>query len=198
MHLHDEPIQRLTSLYWKSATLGLPESISAEILEITDEMRQFSGMLRPGILENLGLVRAVEWLTSETGARTECGASFQSGDIDRDEHFAPELELALYRIAQEALTNCQKHAQCKAVWTSVWKDGDSVGLMVADDGVGISEAPNRTDAEHFGILGMWERAEQLGGTLSVTRRNPSGTVVTARIPLTATNKQAPQEELGDV
>jgi signal transduction histidine kinase len=145
-------------------------------------VRRFSRDLRPLYLEDLGFVPALEMLAQEAGRQGGLAVEVRvEGNAHR---LPPERELALYRIAQEALNNSVQHARAQHVWLTLRFDG-GVTLSVADDGTGfqVPEQPDvLTQGGHFGLLGMRERALLAGGDLSIAASPEQGTTVTVRIP----------------
>jgi signal transduction histidine kinase len=94
-----------------------------------------------------------------------------------------DLELALFRIAQEAVGNAIKHAKATRVWIELAFEPHLVRLLVEDDGVGLTKAPGETTRAGYGLVLMQERAQQLGGTLAVESRPGAGAKVTVAVPL---------------
>jgi len=194
--LHDGPVQDLIALGQQAemarrlvergeterAQTLLEETRQAE-LETVDELRRIIGALRPVYLEDLGFLPALEMLARQTTERTSAHVKLEKeGDMRR---FAPEVELAAYRIAQEALNNAVQHAQAQHIVVRVDCDPEGLTLSVADDGVGFILPPRPdvlTRADHFGLVGMQERATRLGGTLQVDTAPGTGTRITAHLP----------------
>lgn len=182
--LHDQIGQNLTAVLLDAERLGeLLDGEQAEILddmaelakEILDEARRISYELRPAALDDLGLASAIEALCTGTARRAGIEIS-HSVDVllpalDRD------VELTIFRITQEALTNAVRHASCNHVTVRLAADQDAVVLLVADDGVGIAD----THAGG-GIRGMRERAHAIGGRLQITVPPAGGTQVSLRVP----------------
>ena len=135
--------------------------------------------LRPAILDDLGLVAAIEWQCQDFQKRTgiPCTCVTSADDIAVE----PERATALFRICQEALTNTARHAQSTAVTIKLESRSDSLQLVVADNGAGISDA-KLSDCRSLGLLGMKERVALLGGELSIQGHPGKGTTVTARLP----------------
>ena len=142
-YLHDEPLQQITDLIWRHADSDLPPAVEDELRRITYGLRNFTAGLHPAVLEHLGLVRALEWLGSEITASVGLKVVFDHRDLRPNDRIHPEIELAIYRIAQEALTNCQRHSKADTVWLQLSQEGDQVELVVEDNGVGIS-SPNKS------------------------------------------------------
>jgi len=196
--IHDDLGQALTAikidLAWLARRVSGDSSGSGQtLLEKLDEMsrmtddvigrvRRISSDLRPGVLDDLGLLAAVEWEASRFEERTgvSCVVASNLGDdvLERD------LSTAVFRIAQEALTNVARHAEASNVAIHVHRseDGRSLRLRVRDDGVGILEEAAR-EPTSLGLLGMRERARRLGGTVSTTRAPEGGTLVEVIVPL---------------
>ena len=181
-YLHDEPLQDISNLLWRDSDFGLPEALGSELRRIAENLRNFTARLQPAQLTDLGLVRSLEWLVTEAGTAGEFHYSFDPGPMGRDDRLHNTLELALYRIAQEALLNCQRHSKAANVWVGLTRGDGGVILVVEDDGIGFS-AIKRTDAsKQLGLIGMRERANQLGGRLEIIARQPFGTKVVASLP----------------
>ena len=135
--------------------------------------------LRPSILDDLGLQAALRWQASEfgkhTGARVDVEAPETDQRVDRD------IALALFRIFQETLTNIARHAKATEVAVKLSANHDSLVLQIRDNGIGLSDEDLRKPTS-LGIRGMRERAQQLGGDLSVSASPGSGTSVVISIP----------------
>jgi PAS domain S-box-containing protein len=135
--------------------------------------------LRPAILDDLGLVAAIEWQCQDFQKRTgiPCTCVTSADDIT----IIPERATALFRICQEALTNTVRHAQATAVAVKFESRSDCLELVVADNGVGISDA-ELSDRRSLGLLGMRERAALFGGEVTIQGHPGQGTSVTACLP----------------
>jgi PAS domain S-box-containing protein len=135
--------------------------------------------LRPAILDDLGLVAAIEWQCQDFQKRTgiPCTCVTSANDIA----MKPDRATTLFRICQEALTNVARHAQATAVTIKLESQSDCLELVVADNGVGISDA-EVSDRRSLGLLGMKERATLFGGDLTIQSRPGKGTTVTACLP----------------
>lgn len=141
-----------------------------------DEVRRVARRLRPGLLDDLGLLASLSALASDHAQHT-------GADVER--RFDPalpklpdEVELVVFRIAQEALTNVARHAEARRVEVSLHRFGDRLRLTVHDDGVGIGDAP-----EGAGLRGMRERSLLAQGRLDVAGDRRSGTTVTFDVPI---------------
>ena len=136
--------------------------------------------LRPGILDDLGLVAAVEWQAREYQKRTgiRCDVKVELGELDVD----AERSTALFRIFQEILTNVARHAHATKVTVAMKATGSHVVLTVKDNGKGITES-DKTGSKSLGLLGMRERALILGGEVDIHGTPAKGTTVGVRMPL---------------
>lgn len=185
--LHDEIGQRLTAvlLYLKrsAATAGEPtrselEEAQAAIRDALDEVRSVLRQLRPEALDELGLTSALAELASGFAAPTGLGIQRQlPSDLPR---MASTTELAIYRVAQEALTNVARHADATEVTLELGFDEHDVTMLVTDNGDGTTEI-----VEAGGIRGMRERAVQMNGSLSITSTPGQGTTLRLVVPLTS-------------
>lgn len=195
--LHDETAQALIALGQQvemaNKLLTTSPERAAERLEAVRQMlsetvegvRRFSRDLRPIYLEDLGFVPALEMLAGEARQQQGLAVEFRtSGPVRR---LPPEMELAAYRIVQEALHNVVQHAQAGHAWVEVRFEPQALVLRVRDDGKGF-EAPDLPDAlareGHFGLMGMQERALLYGGTLSIQSAPGRGSEITVRFTLT--------------
>jgi len=134
--------------------------------------------LRPAILEQ-GLVAALQWMTDRFGKRTGLEASFRTSHEKLE--LSPGVPLVAYRFAQEALTNVSKHAQAGKVSVDVTQAGGVLSIEVTDNGKGLN-AEDLAKARSFGIRGLHERAETVGGWVDISS-NPDGTTLILSVPL---------------
>ncbi len=162
---------------------GLQDQLEA-IRSVTQTIRRFSRDLRPSILDDLGLIPALEWLASDLSTRAGIAASvLVDGQARR---LAPEHELLVFRIAQEALRNVEKHASASEVSVNVLFTADAAEMRVTDNGRGF-RVPRLQDGVYsgkLGLLGMRERANLMGASYEVESRPGRGTRVTVRVPTT--------------
>jgi two-component system sensor histidine kinase DegS len=194
--LHDGPVQDLialghgTEMAHRLAARGetaearsLLADLQAAERETVEELRRIIGALRPSYLEDLGFLPALEMLVRQAEERTYAEVRLErQGTAHRH---APAVELAAYRIAQEALNNAVQHAQADEIIVRVHSTPEGLTLSVSDDGVGFDLPPRPdvlTQAGHFGLLGMRERATLLGGSFHIDTGPGAGTRVTARLP----------------
>lgn len=154
-------------------------------------VRKIATELRPGVLDDLGLVAALEWQAQEFQTRTSIACEFISSRADFT--LTPAVSTAVFRICQEALTNVARHARAMRITIRLQEEAYALVLTVADNGRGITdqETANRTS---LGLLGMRERALLLGGGVTIAGRSGEGTTVTVRIPLKAPSLQEGSED----
>ena len=146
-------------------------------------MRKLCTELRPGVLDDLGLMAAIEWQAREYRNRTgiQCDLKLEAGELPVD----PDRSTALFRIFQEILTNVARHAQASRVEVHMRRVDSHLHLEVRDNGRGISEA-EKAGAKSLGLLGLRERAVILGGAVEIEGVAGSGTTVRVRMPLPET------------
>jgi len=142
--------------------------------------RAIARRLRPSLLDDLGLAAAIEWMARDVAGRAGLGVNFTSDDsLGR---LPDAIGTGAYRIAQEAVTNIVRHAQASTVTIALQPEADGLRLTITDDGIGLSAAdPPQTS---LGMLGMRERAEELGGAIDWEPGASGGTRLSAWLPLT--------------
>jgi PAS domain S-box-containing protein len=189
--LHDELGQVLTALrmdsVWIYERLKSEDSKAAEraltmcrlIDKNIEDVRGMAFRLRPGVLDDLGLVDALEWYTSDFERRTEIACVFEHENVPR---LNEAVSTAAYRIAQEALTNVARHAGAGRVTVSLTSSNGFLALAVIDDGQGF-DTLHLSESEGLGIAGMRERATLVGGYLDVKSRPRNGTRVYLTVPI---------------
>lgn len=193
--IHDELGQLLTGLKidlkWfekrlpqDAGNFQLLKDKMASILELVDEtivaMRRVATQFRPGILDTLGLIAAIEWQAEEFSNRT--GIKCEFSEQLPAQLSKLECETALFRIFQESLTNVARHSQATQVKASLTRRNGSLVLQVRDNGRGITQK-EISDPHSIGLLGMRERAYIFGGEVSVSGLPGRGTTVIATIPI---------------
>jgi len=160
------------------------EKLSERVDAILDGVRRFSQDLRPSILDDLGLMPALEWLASDMTEHFNISVSVDVAGTER--RFSPEQELLLFRIAQEALSNVRKHSGAQKAWVSIRFTDKATVLSVRDAGIGFvppERLSDLTGAAKLGLAGMAERARLLGGDLRIISQPGTGTTVTVEAPI---------------
>ena len=156
--------------------------LSALIDQGIDLKRRIIEELHPSLLDHLGLAAALRWYTDETckaaAVTTEVRVSADVGRLPAD------LEIAIYRLVQESVSNACRHAKAKRIQVNVERAADGLRLVVADDGIGIDDV-NRARTQSHGLVGMSQRARALGGTFAVNSEKGAGTRVEVFVPLAA-------------
>ncbi|MCA9900312.1 MAG: sensor histidine kinase [Ardenticatenaceae bacterium] len=193
--LHDEAGQALTAL--KIALEIIQGDVPAteeslrqnldEAIALTDsardQIRMLARGLRPPALDTVGLNLTLEDFCQTFGRRTQLAIQYEGSSGLK---LSGAVNICLYRVLQEALTNVAKHAQAEQVWVKLWQDETAVHLSIADDGLGFQKkgtAPLQSSG--LGLLGMQERVELLNGRLELRTIPGEGTTVTANLPLRA-------------
>lgn len=171
--LHDEALQDLTLLGWRLDTTGDVES-AALVRHVGERLRAICGDLRLPILDDLGTGPALEWLVARVQPMAAGSVTLERSDAIRP---PPEVELAFFRVAQEAVSNAIRHGQ-PPVWIRYSSNVSGVSLSVDDTGPGIAPGVfEQPTGGHYGLLNMRQRAEQIGGLLNVQRWPGGGTRV---------------------
>jgi signal transduction histidine kinase len=190
--VHDELGQALTGLKMDLSWLAgrLPKGLKplhektrvmiGHIDQTIQTVRRISTELRPGILDDLGLVAAIEWQGHEFQKRT--GIQCAVTTLLREATLEQELNTVFFRIFQETLTNIIRHAAASQVEVRLSEEGGAIMLEVRDNGRGITEA-ELANTKSIGLLGMRERAALLGGEVSISGESGRGTAVVVRIPV---------------
>jgi PAS domain S-box-containing protein len=173
-------IEKVPDTDEKSALLKVSQRIKDLINRTIQSARRIMMELRPSVLDDFGLVAALEWQVEEFRTHTGISCEFHSGQpqIDLDKRAAT----AVFRIFQEALANVTRHSGARGVAAVLRINGDALVLEVKDDGRGITE-DQLARKESLGLMGMKERALALGGTVRIRGESGKGTTVTLRVPL---------------
>ncbi|HZU11522.1 MAG TPA: GAF domain-containing sensor histidine kinase [Chloroflexota bacterium] len=196
--LHDDTAQSLSTLLINLDVIQpeIPETdgilrsgfdrVRAIAQRTLDATRALSHDLRPTILDDFGLIAALRWYAEEYSRTFGIPVTVRSDSIPPGT-LSPEAELALFRIAQEALTNTGKYARATRADVKMTIDGEMATLTVEDDGQGFDVDGRTGPTRHggLGLYGMVERAQLLGGTLHLASQVGQGTCVTAVIPIVA-------------
>jgi signal transduction histidine kinase len=199
--LHDGPIQHLAALGYslESASTVMEEDpgggrrLVRHVQEgLSDEirgLRQLMVTLRPPALDQAGLHMALRDFAEAVGSQEGLEASIH---VDEVGGLTPEAETVLYRVAQEALRNVVRHAQAGVVTVTLRAGVDAAEVLVEDDGVGFSDdGADFVKEGHFGIAGMRQRVEMVGGTLEIVSSPERGTRVRARVPSARSEEPRP-------
>jgi signal transduction histidine kinase len=186
--LHDETGQALSStllglksleerLADDAARVALTE-LREHVVDALQNVRRLAVELRPAVLDDFGLVAALERLTGSFAEQTEIRVDFNSALGDA--RLASDVETALYRVVQESLTNIAKHAHARNVSVSLSRRGGAVAAVIEDDGVGFD--PRTVPEDGIGLLGMRERLALLDGRIEIESRRGAGTTLVAEVP----------------
>lgn len=187
--LHDEVGQSLSALLVDVENLAAKpgedgvlrqglENIKMLAENCVNEARNMALLLRPSMLDDLGLVAALEWQAREVSKRT--GMLVDVVEVNVSDALPEEYKTCVYRIVQEALNNCSRHAYAKNVRVIVRQEPERLSLTIQDDGRGFD--PSRVRG--LGLVGMNERVSQLGGALKVDSNQGRGTCLRVDLPLT--------------
>jgi signal transduction histidine kinase len=189
--LHDEAGQALVSLRYGLRLLEKDVDAGASVTErvaelvqrtdaVIDGLHRLAADLRPASLDHLGLEAALREYSRATGAKSGLAIRYKARGF-KGERLPPVMETALYRVVQEAMTNVVRHAGATRVDVLAQRRGERVLVMVEDDGAGF-EPSQVQRGDHFGLLGMRERAEALGGTLTLESALGAGATVVVEVP----------------
>jgi signal transduction histidine kinase len=179
--LHDGIQQRLIALTFRARAMtrrppdelpGIAAELAQDLKEVSDELREVSRGIHPTILTEAGLGPALRALARRSNIPVDV-------DVRLDDRLSAPLEAAAYYIASEALTNVEKHAHAHVVKLIAAHDNGILTLEIRDDGIGGVEAGRGS-----GILGLTDRVEALGGTISITSPPRSGTTLSVSLPIT--------------
>ena len=168
----------------KSVKRSPPVAMEIKVLavEALESLRMTAQGLRPRIIDDLGLVAAVEWIAEELERDYQIQVKVEVEGMERE--LTPEAQIVLFRIAQEALNNIRKHAQASRVAIKITSDDDVITMTITDNGTGF-EVPERVEdmvsTGKLGLMGMYERARLLDGSFQV-KSQPGATRITVRLP----------------
>jgi signal transduction histidine kinase len=191
--IHDELGQALTAikmdLSWlekktpeeHSLLLKKTRSMTELVDSTIQTVQRISSELRPGLLDDVGLLAAIEWQAEEFQKRT--GIACELSVLSEDITLSQERSTAVFRIFQETLTNITRHAKATKITVSLIKKGARLELKVKDNGKGITEE-KITDPKSLGLLGIQERVHFLEGNITIRGIRNKGTTVTVTMPLT--------------
>ena len=186
--IHDELGQELTALRYAVAVARLQggdplaatfDDIDGLLDRTRSTMRRILSALRPRVLDELGLVAALDWLAKDVGTRT--GVAIHLSVTPPALHLVGDGATTVFRIVQEALTNVARHAAAQNAWVELTEGERSLTVTIVDDGVGMQ--PSERREEGLGLIGIRERADAVGGEARWTRRQPGGTEVWVQLPM---------------
>ena len=199
--LHDEVGQSLSAIVMETENAECAESVSemrehlAAVKEMArktvNEVRDLALLLRPSMLDDFGLVPALNWHAREMSKRTGLNVVVSAGEEADD--LPDEHKTCIYRAVQEAVNNCARHANARSVEVTVTRDASRVRFQVRDDGVGFDARFVRG----LGLLGMEERVRRLGGDLHLESQPGRGTLIFAELPLSEFSLSGPNGANGD-
>jgi signal transduction histidine kinase len=187
--LHDEVGQALGLLLMDAGRLSnqlgpsdekgqeIVRSIKTVAERTVQTVRSMALLLRPSMLDDLGLLPAVEWYAREMSRRGETEVEVCADNIS--DTLSDPLKLCVYRMVQEALNNANRHAHAKNVVVELKQSANSISVKIEDDGSGFD--PKRTRG--MGLLGMEERVKRLGGSISIESRPGTRTIIRAELPI---------------
>jgi len=188
--LHDQAGTLLAEVYLDLAEIArdLPQPavervqrITVHLDQVREHLRRLSHEVHPPILEQLGLVPAVQFLAEGISKRTGLSVTV-SGSTPRG--VAPTVSTTVYRVVQEALNNVTRHARATRASIRVWKEAGKMHCLIRDNGVGFDASPERARKVQcgLGLIAMTERIRSLGGDLRVTSAPGQGTTIHASLP----------------
>jgi signal transduction histidine kinase len=157
------------------------EEIQKTVGDVIGQVREMSLNLRPGMLDDMGLLPTLQWHLERFSRQTNIQVDLHSDVIEG--RFPAEVETAAYRIIQEALTNVARHSQVKQVFVGLLTQDDALWIEVLDKGVGF-DLSNSVRKPTSGLGGMQERASLVGGYVVIESFVNQGTQVVAALPLT--------------
>jgi signal transduction histidine kinase len=189
--LHDEAGQALASLRFGLRALerevnrgarldGLVDELVQRIDAVIDGLHRLAADLRPVSLEHLGLAAALRQYSRSAASKYGLAVRFKARGFNGS-RLPTAVETAIYRVVQEAMTNVVRHAGASRVDVLVQRSPDRVRVMVEDDGAGF-EPDSVVRGAHLGLLGLAERAEALGGTLTLESTPGAGTTIVVEVP----------------
>jgi signal transduction histidine kinase len=157
--------------------------LQSQVTALIQEVRRMAQLLRPSMLDDLGLVPSLRMLVESVAARS--GIELRLRTPAQESRLPPAIEVLLFRVTQEALTNMVKHAQARHGWVELDLEASQAVLTIGDDGVGFDvEARRRTHTlDGVGLLGMRERVAYQGGTIDIRSRPREGVRITLSIPI---------------
>lgn len=156
------------------------QSATRQVEGVVGMIRTMALLLRPSMLDDLGLIPALEWQARDFSKRTGIFAEVEAGEIPED--LSDEQNTCIFRIVQEALNNALKHAEPQSARIRLHSAGATISLSIEDDGRGFTPQEHRG----LGLIGMQERVEKLGGEFKVDSRPGKGTLISVTLPIHST------------
>ncbi len=203
--LHDETVQSLVAIAqsidlassWiqkdPERAAGMLKMARTQAVETVESLRRLIADLRPPALEELGLIPALQMLVEN-----EVDMDVSVKVVGKERRLDEERELTLFRVAQEAVRNAQRHSHAKNISITADYQLNEIRLMVIDDGIGF-QVPDCVDCMakqgHFGLVGIHERVEHLDGTVRISSRPERGTELSVTLPLSSASQ--PTETVRD-
>jgi signal transduction histidine kinase len=193
--VHDEAGQLLVAVHLALADLAreLPkpqkervERIKELLNQVEKQLRRYSHELRPTVLDDLGWIPAIRFLAEGVSKRANLSVEIRTTAAGR---LPGPIEIALYRIVQEALTNAAKHSRASRVWIRIGRKNRIFCCSIEDNGVGFDVRAVQSDGKRrgLGLIGMQERLNGIGGTLSIDSARGKGTRLLIQLPMEARN-----------
>jgi signal transduction histidine kinase len=183
--LHDEIGQYLTALKLRlGSTARVTGQLDQSLLlvhELIQKVRKISLDLRPSVLDDLGLLPALEWYFERYTQQTRIVVDFDPQNLER-QRFSNEIEITIFRIVQESLTNVARHANVEQVFVRLETRPGEIALEIEDEGAGFAIDAQKAGSSS-GLTGMVERARLLQGSMEIQSRLGKGTIIKVRIPL---------------
>jgi signal transduction histidine kinase len=193
--VHDEAGQLLVAVHLALADLAREllepqkervERIEELLNQIEKQLRRYSHELRPTVLDDLGWIPAIRFLAEGVSKRANLRIQIKTTVVGR---LPGPMEIALYRIVQEALTNASKHSKASRVWIRIGRKNRTFRCSIEDNGVGFDVRAKQSDGKRrgLGLIGMQERLNGIGGTLSIDSARGRGTRLLIQLPMEASN-----------
>lgn len=195
--LHDSTVQTLVALIFQldelvagaanlnEAEISKLKAMNESLKRAVAEVRGFSRQLRPTVLDDLGLIPAIEWLMGEI--RKTSKLEMKVTTEGERERLNPDLELALFRVVQEALINAAKHSRASSASVRIEYRPEKIQADIVDNGVGF-DVPESIESMqkggHLGLAGIMERIELIGGKLTISSKKEQGTSMRVEVPRT--------------
>ena len=183
--LHDDVGQKMVLLKMKISQLNLNDKngLYNDFENVYGRIRELSHMLKPAEIDELGLKFSVQTLVNKVSNDSKLEGYFSY--LGEEEKFHPEIELCIYRIVQEALTNILKHAEASEFSIQLVNDNNELELIISDDGKGIPQQYFKSkDLKNYGIglFGMQERVNNINGTIKINSAPMEGTSIIIKVP----------------